>query len=158
MYGKNIDSQCIWNRVTKCRETRRSQRGKDSRSQSILLAIEGISTFTLSETERQCMICLYNIANLVLLLKNKNCIIAWKWKFLSHVQFFATQWTVPLSMEVNRILEWVAIPFSRGSSQPRDRTQVSYTVDRFFTIWATLCRHACSVASVTSNSLWPHGL
>ena len=33
-----------------------------------------------------------------------------------------------------RILEWVAIPFSRGSSQPRDGTQVSYTVGRFFTI------------------------
>ena len=32
-----------------------------------------------------------------------------------------------------RILEWVAIPFSRGSSQPRDQTQVSGTVDRFFT-------------------------
>jgi len=33
-----------------------------------------------------------------------------------------------------RILEWVAIPFSRGSSQPRDRTQVSHTAGRFFTI------------------------
>ena len=32
-----------------------------------------------------------------------------------------------------RILEWVAIPFSRGSSQPRDRTQVSHTAGRFFT-------------------------
>ena len=36
-----------------------------------------------------------------------------------------------------RILEWVAIPFSRGSSQPRDRTWVSCTAGRFFTIWAT---------------------
>ena len=36
-----------------------------------------------------------------------------------------------------RILEWVAIPSSRGSSQPRDRTQVSCTVGGFFTIWAT---------------------
>ena len=36
-----------------------------------------------------------------------------------------------------RILEWVAIPFSRGSSQPRNRTQVSCTAGRFFTIWAT---------------------
>ena len=36
-----------------------------------------------------------------------------------------------------RILEWVAIPFSRGSSQPRDRTQVSCTAGRFFTVWAT---------------------
>ena len=33
-----------------------------------------------------------------------------------------------------RILEWVAFPFSRGSSQPRDRTQVSHTAGRVFTI------------------------
>ena len=33
-----------------------------------------------------------------------------------------------------RILEWVAIPISSGSSQPRDRTWVSYTAGRFFTI------------------------
>ena len=32
-----------------------------------------------------------------------------------------------------RILEWAAFPFSRGSSQPRDRTQVSRIVGRFFT-------------------------
>ena len=32
-----------------------------------------------------------------------------------------------------RILEWVAILFSRGSSQPRDQTQVSHIVGRFFT-------------------------
>ena len=36
-----------------------------------------------------------------------------------------------------KILEWVAIPFSRGSSQARDWTQVSCIVGRFFTIWAT---------------------
>ena len=36
-----------------------------------------------------------------------------------------------------RILEWVAIPFSRVSSRPRDRTQVSRIPGRFFTIWAT---------------------
>ena len=35
-----------------------------------------------------------------------------------------------------RILEWVAFPFSRGSSQPRDRTQVSHIVGGFFTNWA----------------------
>ena len=33
-----------------------------------------------------------------------------------------------------RILEWVVIPFSRGSSQPRDQTQVFHTAGRFFTI------------------------
>ena len=32
-----------------------------------------------------------------------------------------------------RILEWVAFPFSRGSSPPRDRTQVSCIAGRFFT-------------------------
>ena len=51
-----------------------------------------------------------------------------------------------------KILEWVAIPFSRGSSQPRDQTQVSCTAGRLFTIWATreadhecvsLCQSVC---------------
>ena len=36
-----------------------------------------------------------------------------------------------------RILEWVAIPFSRGSSWPRDRTHFSCTGSRFYTFWAT---------------------
>ena len=35
------------------------------------------------------------------------------------------------------VLEWVAISFSRGSSQPRDWTQVSHIAGRGFTIWAT---------------------
>ena len=37
----------------------------------------------------------------------------------------------------SRILEWVATPFSRGSSQPRDQTQVSHNARGFFTDWAT---------------------
>ena len=36
-----------------------------------------------------------------------------------------------------RILEWVAFPFSRGSSQPRDWTQVSRIAGVFFTCWVT---------------------
>ena len=36
-----------------------------------------------------------------------------------------------------RILEWVAIPFSRGSSWPRDWTCVSCIAGRFFTVWVT---------------------
>ena len=36
-----------------------------------------------------------------------------------------------------RILEWVAIPFSKGSSQPRNWTLVSCIVGRFFAVWAT---------------------
>ena len=62
---------------------------------------------------------------------------------LSHIQLFATLWTVahqaPLSMGIlqARILEWIAIPSSRGSSQLRDRNQVSHIADGFFTIWTT---------------------
>ena len=37
-----------------------------------------------------------------------------------------------------RVLEWVAISFSRGSSWPRDWTRVSCTVGRCFTVWATV--------------------
>ena len=57
--------------------------------------------------------------------------IKWYHVGLSHVWLFATPWIVAcqglLSMGIlqARILEWVAIHFSRGSSQPRDQTQVS---------------------------------
>ena len=40
-----------------------------------------------------------------------------------------------------RILEWVTIPFFRGSSQLRDWTQVSWIAGRFFTVWATREAH-----------------
>ena len=36
-----------------------------------------------------------------------------------------------------RVLEWVAISFSRGSSRPRDQTQVSRIAGRRFNLWAT---------------------
>ena len=36
-----------------------------------------------------------------------------------------------------RILKWIAIPFSKGASRPRDWTQVSGIAHRFFTVWAT---------------------
>ena len=50
-----------------------------------------------------------------------------------------TPWTVarqaPLSMGIlqARVLEWVVMPSSRGSFQPRDQTQVSHMAGRFFT-------------------------
>ena len=67
---------------------------------------------------------------------------------LSHVWLFMTPWTIahhaPLSMDSlcawilqARILEWVASSFSRGSSWPRDWTQVFHIAGRFFTIWVT---------------------
>ena len=36
-----------------------------------------------------------------------------------------------------RILEWVAMLSSRGSTQPKDQTVVSHTASRLFTVWAT---------------------
>ena len=45
-------------------------------------------------------------------------------------------YTVPGILQA-RILEWVAFPFSRASSLPRDRTQVSKIAGGFFTSWAT---------------------
>ena len=58
-----------------------------------------------------------------------------KWKSLSCVWLFATPWTVVHGILQARILEWVAFPFSRGSSQPRDQTQVSCIAGGFFTSW-----------------------
>ena len=39
-----------------------------------------------------------------------------------------------------RVLEWIAISFSRESSQPRNRTRVSHIAGRCFTVWATIHR------------------
>ena len=62
----------------------------------------------------------------------------WKWKSLSRVRLFATPWTIHVHGILQAtILEWVAIPFSRGSSQRRDWTQVSHIAGGFFTSWAT---------------------
>ena len=73
-------------------------------------------------------------------------------KSLSHVGLFVTPWTESLTDHKTtklrglyypafsyfflqaRILEWVAISFFRGSSQPRDQIQVFCIVSRFFTI------------------------
>jgi len=41
-----------------------------------------------------------------------------------------------------RIVEWVAIPFSRGSFWPRDRTHFSCIGGRFYTFWATREAHS----------------
>ena len=40
-----------------------------------------------------------------------------------------------------RVLEWIAISFSRGSSRPRDQTRVSRIAGRRFTIWVTREAH-----------------
>ena len=64
-----------------------------------------------------------------------------------------TPWTVaneaPLSVGILQaaILEWVAMPSSRGSSQPRDRTQVSHISSGFFTVPAQDTWSAQSIPS-----------
>ena len=50
-----------------------------------------------------------------------------------------------------RILEWVAYPFSSGSSQPRNWTGVSCTAGRFYTNWAT--REAPTIVEFLSFSV-----
>ena len=55
----------------------------------------------------------------------------------------ATPWTaahqapLPMGILQARILEWIGMPSSRGSSQPRDGTQVSHIASGFFTVWDT---------------------
>ena len=64
--------------------------------------------------------------------------LQWKWKSLSHVWLFATPWNYTIHGILQaRILEWVAVSFSRASSQSRDQTQVSCIADGFVTSWAT---------------------
>ena len=50
-----------------------------------------------------------------------------------------------------RILVWGAIPFSRGSSRPRDWTWVSCIAGRFFTVWATREAQYCQISEWKSE-------
>ena len=63
-----------------------------------------------------------------------------------------------------RTMEWVAISCSRGSSQPRDQTQVSSIAGRFFTIWAAREAHCLRQTSFlddfssTQGPFWSQSL
>ena len=61
----------------------------------------------------------------------------WKWKLLSCIRLCNPMDYTVRGILQTRILEWVAFSFSRGSSQPRDQTQVSQIAGRFFISWAT---------------------
>ena len=128
------------------------------------------------------------------MLTERNCRGQWKWKSFSHVQLFATPWTIyspwnspgkntgvgslsllqgifltqgsnssllhcrrilyQLSHKGSpRILAWVACPFSRGSSRPRNWTRVYCIAGRFFTSWATREAPAGVRHGVFKNSL-----
>ena len=65
-------------------------------------------------------------------------ILGFTWKVKVQVAQLCLTLCNPIDYTVHgilqaRLLEWAAFPFSRGSSQPGDRTQVSCIADRFFT-------------------------
>ena len=69
----------------------------------------------------------------------------WEWKSLSRVWLFHWLYSPWNSLDTlqARILEWRALPFSRGSSQSRDQTQVSHIAGGFFINWATREPNGC---------------
>ena len=58
------------------------------------------------------------------------------WMFLRYPSYLSIICSVHGIFQ-SRILQWVAIPFFRVSSRPRDQTWVSCIAGRFCTIWAT---------------------
>ena len=100
------------------------------------------------------------------------CIILCVCKSLSCVWLFVTPMDSSLPGSSGdgilqaRIWEWVAIPFSRGSSLPRNQTHVSHIASRFFVVWATRehshkkwnVQTACSIPESNKilylNSVW----
>ena len=60
-----------------------------------------------------------------------------EWKSLSRPNSLRPHWLTVHEILQARILEWVAFLLSRGSSQPRDWTEVSLIACGFFTSWAT---------------------
>ena len=60
-----------------------------------------------------------------------------KVKVTQWVGLFVTPYYTVHGIFQAKILQWVAFPFSRGYSQPKDRTQVSHIAGRFFTRRAT---------------------
>ena len=67
----------------------------------------------------------------------------WMTERVGHVSLFVTPWTGSLpgssvhGILWTRTLVWVAVPFCRGSSQPRDQTQDFHIAGGFFIVWAT---------------------
>ena len=97
----------------------------------------------------------------VCLLVNKKVFIQMEWGWLVKVTQLCPTLCNPMDYIVcgilqARILEWIAIPFSRGFLQPRDQTWVTCIAGGFFTIWAT--REACPRSLVKYHPLrvgWP---
>ena len=73
----------------------------------------------------------------------------WKWKIwvtqsyptLCNIMDYSPPQSSVHGILLLRILEWVAIPFSRGSSQPRNQTLASLIASRFSAVWAISLTH-----------------
>ena len=81
--------------------------------------------------------------------------------FLKKVSLFGTSrgiavWNKQAIAKATGNTGVVAFPFSRGSSQPRDRTQVSHIAGRFFTSWATreACENGCESWTIKKAEHW----
>ena len=100
------------------------------------------------------MLCNHNII-IIPNKTNSNALILTSVCSLSHVQLFATPWTVafqaPLSMGFSRQESWSGVPFlnCRGSSQPRDRTCIS-CIGRILYHW----RHLRSPVLTNTNHIF----
>ena len=87
---------------------------------------------TEQKTERKCpKENLWTVYNFRVCKLNSNSWMS-EWKLLNRAWFYTIHGILQAT-----ILEWVAFPSSRGSSQPRDQTQISCAVGGFFTSWAT---------------------
>ena len=73
-------------------------------------------------------------AILVLLKPFVLCLVAQSCLTLCTLWTAVRQAPLPVGILQARILEWVAMPSSRGLSQPRNQTEVSHFVDGFFTV------------------------
>ena len=109
-------------------------------------------------------------------LASRSCLITLRTIIISKLKALVTQLCLTLCDPVNcsspssvhgilqaRILEWVAIPFSRGSSQLRDQTWVSCIVSRYFTTRASrgVLTEVISVLRMCreiSKKIWAKGM
>ena len=127
-----------------------TREGQSGRVMVLPPLIFNFSKLTMGFSVCMCM-CFAKICSSILYLGERT----WTWKSFNHVQLFVTPWNVHGIIQAG-ILEWVAFSFSRGSSQPRDRTQVSHIAGRFFTSWATRDGHIWGKVEVNnlSFSFW----
>ena len=136
---------CIHNGSFLCKET---LTGSSRNDQNCVSAVAGVTELEGARTGGQ-LLCLSQalyLAGLLKISREKN-IFTMFYYFISEVAQSCPTLRDPVDCSPPgssvhgilqaRILEWVAISFSRGSSRPRDRTQVSRIAGGRFNCWAT---------------------